>query len=115
MYRIEVRSARQSGGLQMETTLPPMRRYAPSKELHPLRGLHCFPRPPPKGKHPPCVCPPSEGLTTEHTDTLTAHQEHPGGRSFFHPFSVREGNTFYMARRRQEQTYTQRRDRDMER
>ena len=80
----------------------------------PLRGLHCFPRPPPKGKHPPCVCPPSEGLTTEHTDTLTAHREHPGGRSFFHPFSVREGNTFYMARRRQEQTHTQRRDRDME-
>ena len=70
---------------------------------------------PPKGKHPPCVCPPSEGLTTEHTDTLTAHREHPGGRSFFHPFSVREGNTFYMARRRQEQTQAKRWDRDMER
>ena len=55
----------------------------------------------------------SAGLKTK-TDTLTAHREHPGGRSFFHPFSVREGNTFYMARRRQEQTHTQRRDRDME-
>ena len=88
---------------------------SPPATRAPLRGLCRLPRPPPKGGHPPCVCPPSEGLTTEHTDTLTAHREHPGGRSFFHPFSVREGNTFYMARRRQEQTYTQRRDRDMER
>ena len=55
----------------------------------------------------------SAGLKTK-TDTLTAHREHPGGRSFFHPFSVREGNTFYMARRRQEQTHTQCRDRDID-
>ena len=56
----------------------------------------------------------SAGLKTK-TAALTAHRERPGGRSFFHPFSAREGNTFYMARRRQEQTHTQRRDRDMER
>ena len=30
-------------------------------------------------------------------------------------FQPKEGNIFYMARRRQEQTHTQRRDRDMER
>ena len=26
-------------------------------------------------------------------DTLTAHRERPGGRSFLHPFSEKEGNT----------------------
>ena len=87
---------------------------SPPATRAPLRGLRRLPRLPPKGGHPPCVCPPSEGLITEHRH-LTAHWERPGGRSFFHPFSAREGNTFYMARRRQEQTHTQRWDRDMER
>ena len=59
---------------------------SPPATRAPLRGLCRLPRPPPKGGHPPCVCPPSEGLTTEHTDTLTAHRRRPGGRSFFYPF-----------------------------
>ena len=32
----------------------------------PLAALCAYPCLPPKGGHPPCVCPPSEGLTTEH-------------------------------------------------
>ena len=52
----------------------------------PLAALCAYPCLPQKGEHPPCVCPPSEGLTTEHTDTLTAHRRRPGGRSFFYPF-----------------------------
>ena len=32
----------------------------------PLAALCAYPCLPPKGGHPPCVCPPSEGLITEH-------------------------------------------------
>ncbi len=39
---------------------------SPPATRAPLRGLCRLPRPPPKGGHPPCVCPPSEGLITEH-------------------------------------------------
>ena len=35
------------------------------KAFHALRSPPAT-RPPPKGGHPPCVCPPSEGLITEH-------------------------------------------------
>ena len=80
----------------------------------PLRGLRRLPRPPPKGGHPPCVCPPSEGLTTEHR-----HPDRSPGTPrrtviFLPIFQPKVGNTFYMARRRQEQTHTQRRDRDID-
>ena len=87
---------------------------SPPATRAPLRGLCRLPRPPPKGGHPPCVCPPSEGLTTEHR-----HPDRSPGTPrrtviFLPIFQPKVGNTFYMARRRQEQTHTQRRDRDID-
>ena len=80
----------------------------------PLAALCAYPCLPPKGGHPPCVCPPSEGLTTEHR-----HPDRSPGTPrrtviFLPIFQPKVGNTFYMARRRQEQTHTQRRDRDID-
>ena len=87
---------------------------SPPATRAPLRGLCRLPRPPPKGGHPPCVCPPSESLTTEHR-----HPDRSPGTPrrtviFLPIFQPKVGNTFYMACRRQEQTHTQCRDRDID-
>ena len=87
---------------------------SPPATRAPLRGLRRLPRLPPKGGHPPCVCPPSEGLTTEHRHPDRS-LETPRRTVIFLPiFQPKVGNTFYMARRRQEETHTQRWDRDMD-
>ena len=80
----------------------------------PLAALCAYPCLPPKGGHPPCVCPPSEGLTTEHRHSDRSPGT-PRRTAIFLPiFQPKVGNTFYMARRRQEETHTQRWDRDMD-
>ena len=87
---------------------------SPPATRAPLRGLRRLPRLPPKGGHPPCVCPPSEGLTTEHRHPDRS-LETPRRTVIFLPiFQPKVGNTFYMACRRQEQTHTQCRDRDID-
>ena len=80
----------------------------------PLAALCAYPCLPQKGEHPPCVCPPSEGLTTEHRHSDRSPGT-PRRTAIFLPiFKPQVGNTFYMARRRQEETHTQRWDRDMD-
>ena len=81
-----VRSARRNGGLPdgaicrfCVATLRP-------RGCAPCAAYAAYPARPRKGDTRLRVCPPSEGLTTEHTDTLTAHRRRPGGRSFFYPF-----------------------------
>ena len=92
---------------------PFLRRCAPSKGLRPLRGLRRLPAHPLNRYTRLRGYIGSAGLKTK-TDTLTAHRKRPGGRSFLPIFQPKVDNTFYMARRRQEQTHTQRRDRDMD-
>ena len=121
-FRLPARSALQGVSRLEVATGDPLGR--PFKAFHalrsppatraPLRGLRRLPRLPPKGGHPPCVCPPSEGLTTEHRHPDRS-LETPRRTVIFLPiFQPKVGNTFYMACRRQEQTHTQCRDRDID-
>ena len=73
-----------------------------------------YPARPRKGDTRWRVCPPSEGLTTEHRHSDRSPGT-PRRTAIFLPiFQPKVGNTFYMARRRQEETHTQRWDRDMD-
>lgn len=93
---------------------PFLRRCAPSKGLRPLRGLRRLPRAPAEPIHP---------LTRLYRFGGSENQNRHPDRSpetprrtviFLPIFQPKVDNTFYMARRRQEQTHTQRRDRDMD-
>ena len=87
----------------------------PRRPATPLRGLRRLPRASAEPRHPLTRLYRFGGAESQKPDTLTAHRERPGERSFFYPFfQPKVDNTFYMARRRQEQTHTQRRDRDMD-
>ena len=67
---------------------------SPPATRAPLRGLRRLPRLPPKGGHPPCVCPPSEGLTTEHRHPDRS-LETPRRTVIFLPiFQPKVGNTW---------------------